>query len=182
MFVYAVISRLYQDQWNLYYQNSESTLTLHLCLRMMGWTCFATLSRIFRASSSFGFLLSVLISHILWRSPKFIAFNSKTLIGHRSCFNLKIKDINGFHETAYSKITFIEQWTATMLCIEFEPLSWMGYLDEYESGGWNFEVPVVAESLYSNWLSLVIYIYFFFLKKLVVPRYIKKTFQVISRN
>lgn len=58
------------------YQNSERSLTLHLCLRIMGWTCFAILSRIFLASSSPGFFRA-LISQTLLRSSKFIAPESK---------------------------------------------------------------------------------------------------------
>lgn len=54
------------------YQNSERTLTLHLCLRIMGWTCLAIFSSIFFASSCPGFFRT-LVSQTLWRSPKFIA-------------------------------------------------------------------------------------------------------------
>lgn len=54
------------------YQNSERTLTLHLCLRIMGWTCLAIFSSIFFASSCPGFFRA-LVSQTLWRSPKFIA-------------------------------------------------------------------------------------------------------------
>lgn len=59
------------------YQNSERSLTLHLCLCIIGWTCFAIFSNIWRACSSPGFLFRALISQTLFRSPVFILANPK---------------------------------------------------------------------------------------------------------
>ncbi len=65
---------------NRAYQNSESNLTFHLRLRMIGCTCLAAISNILRASTSRSFP-RVRISHTLFRSPASIEaigiFNSQ---------------------------------------------------------------------------------------------------------
>lgn len=61
--------------------NSERIRTFHLCFRIIGCTCFATVSRIFLASSS-PIFLSGLISHTLLRSLR----SMKTLDSNKNSY------------------------------------------------------------------------------------------------
>lgn len=56
---------------------SERSLTLHLCLCIIGWTCLAIFSNILWAFSVSGILFRALISQTLCRSPEFIFTNPR---------------------------------------------------------------------------------------------------------